>query len=205
MFFYFFFSSSCLELLWKCIFSTQCISRNFAMHFIDFVNFVRCCCCAPVLSSSFWIQKPSFQRVFLFQCYLAATSSSLCQFCTVYTQRFTKSEILGLRFCVKSCGINRASQPTHERHSYILLISIKAVFSFFCAPWGWLHIYKLKSKIYVKNSAKKPGKIAENHENHRFKIIMIRQVFIYFNLVVFTIFGYFSWFLCRIFHINFTF
>ena len=83
VFFYFFFSSSCLELLWKCIFSTQCISRNFAMHFIDFVNFVRCCCCAPVLSSSFWIQKPSFQRVFLFQCYLAATSSSLCQFCTV--------------------------------------------------------------------------------------------------------------------------
>ena len=105
MFFYFFFSSSCLELLWKCIFSTQCISRNFAMHFIDFVNFVRCCCCAPVLSSSFWIQKPSFQRVFLFQCYLAATSSSLCQFCTVYTQRFTNSEILGLRFCVKSCGL----------------------------------------------------------------------------------------------------
>ena len=205
MFFYFFFSSSCLELLWKCIFSTQCISRNFAMHFIDFVNFVRCCCCAPVLSSSFWIQKPSFQRVFLFQCYLAATSSSLCQFCTVYTQRFTKSEILGLRFCVKSCGINRASQPTHERHSYILLISIKAVFSFFCAPWGWLHIYKLKSKIYVKNSAKEPGKIAENCENHKIEIYENLSDHYYFEPVVFMIFGYFSWFLCRIFHINFTF
>ena len=67
------------------------------------------------------------------------------------SQRFRKSEILGLRFCVKSCGINRASQPTHGRRSYILLISIQAVFSLFCAPWGWLHMYKLKSKN-VKNS-----------------------------------------------------
>ena len=123
---------------------------------------------------------------------------------SIYSKIYKKWDF-GIKVLCKSCGINRASQPTHERHSYILLISIKAVFSFFCAPWGWLHIYKLKSKIYVKNSAKEPGKIAENHENHRFKIIMIRQVFIYFNLVVFTIFGYFSWFLCRIFHINFTF
>ena len=67
------------------------------------------------------------------------------------SQRFRKSEILGLRFCVKSCGINRASQPTHGRRSYTLLISTKAVFSLFCAPWGWLHMYKLKSKN-VKNS-----------------------------------------------------
>lgn len=47
------------------------------------------------------------------------------------SQRFRKSEILGLRFCVKSCGINRASQPTHGRRSYTLLISTKAVFSLF--------------------------------------------------------------------------
>ena len=31
-------------------------------------------------------------------------------------------------------------------------------------------MYKLKSKIYVKNSAKEPGKIAKNRENHKIEI-----------------------------------
>ena len=66
-------------------------------------------------------------------------------------------------------------------------------------------MYKLKSKIYVKNSAKEPGKIAENRENHKIEIYENLSDHYYFEPVVFMIFGYFSWFLCRIFHINFTF
>ena len=75
------FSSSCLELLWKCIFSTQCISRNFAMHFIDFVNFVRCCCCAPAF---FFILNPKafFSESFPFPT-LFSSNFILCS-CTVH-------------------------------------------------------------------------------------------------------------------------
>ena len=69
------------------------------------------------------------------------------------SQRFRKSEILGLRFCVKSCGLESIGPVSqHMGAAHILCwYQLKRYFPFFCAPWGWLHMYKLKSKN-VKNS-----------------------------------------------------
>ena len=78
------------------------------------------------------------------------------------SQRFRKSEILGLRFCVKSCGINRASQPTHGRRSYTLLISTKAVFSLF-----FVH---REGDCICTNSKVKMWKTVEIRENHKIEI-----------------------------------
>ena len=45
-------------------------------------------------------------------------------------------------------------------------------------------MYKLKSKIYVKNSAKEPGKTAEIRENHKIEIYENLSDHYYFDLCV---------------------
>ena len=97
------FSSSCLELLWKCIFSTQCISRNFAMHFIDFVNFVRCCCCAPAF---FFILNPKafFSESFPFPTLFSSNFILVCS-CTTVLKNLQKvwfrAELIHGYYCLR--------------------------------------------------------------------------------------------------------